>query len=395
MVMILANKKTLSLATPVEAARNSLSAWIAEAESCFPERSKIIAGMVVCAIAKTNLIMYGPPGTAKSMLARAFSDALEGNIFDVLMSKYTVPNELFGPVDVQALKQGHMKRVVRGFLPEAHVAFLDEGFKANSACLNSLLTAVNEHEYHDDGARLPIPLRLAVLASNEFPEDNDNLQAFDDRFPMRFDVKPMKREENFRAVINDELDMPTAKFTVQDLEEIANEAKSVVLGSDVLDALWVLRAELGKQQIYVSDRKMKICGRLLKAYGALHGMKVVTTAHVGILEDVLWLRPDQKSKVQEMVRQNMATWLRDIRTAVDVVQGAERQLEKAIKKNGNSSELVGSLGKITQKLKDLNADKLQPLQHVPEAKTDVASLQARINKVLKNCKEALASTMGL
>jgi hypothetical protein len=140
---------------------------------------------------------------------------------------------------------------------------------------------------------------------------------------------------------------------------------------------------------------MKICGKLLKAYGALHGMKVVTTAHVGILEDVLWLRPDQKSKVQEMVRQNMATWLRDIRTAVDGVQGAERQLEKAIKKNGNSSELVGSLGKITQKLKDLNADKLQPLQHVPEAKTDVASLQARINKVLKNCKEALASTMGL
>ena len=158
-------------------ARTEVKAWKAEANLAFPERERIIDALLICAVARSNIILYGLPGTAKSLLARAFSDAIRAPVFEVLMTRYTTPQEIMGPIDVQALKSGSMKRVTKGYLPTAHVAFLDEGFKANSACLNALLSAVNEHVFHDDGQAVDIPLRTAVLASNEFPEDNDNLQA--------------------------------------------------------------------------------------------------------------------------------------------------------------------------------------------------------------------------
>lgn len=377
----------------VEAARKQVRDWTEQAKAAYPERESIIDALMVCAVAMSNIIMYGPPGTAKSALARALTDAIQGTVFDLLFTRYTTPAEVNGPTDVQALKQGHMKRVTDGFLPKAQVAFFDEGFKANSACLNSLLTAVNEHKYHEDGKVHDIPLRVAILASNEFPDDNDNLGAFDDRFPMRFEVKPLQNPDNFKKMLCGDLPKVTAKIDVNSLELLRKESESLEVGEDAVSAMWDLRGKLIEQGVYVSDRKLAIATNLLRARAAIIGTAKVSSAHIGLLEHVLWLRPDQKGVVRELVRDHVATWLRDLRSAIDIIDEQENAMAQAIKGKGNISATSNAITNVGQKLKNLNKEVLKDLEAVPEAADDVERLRGRIESILKQGREALQVLM--
>ena len=385
---------TLTVAGHIESAltdaRDQVHAWKSQAYDAFPERQHIIDALVVCGVACSNLIMYGPPGTAKSLLARAFADAISGASFDHLFTRYMTPNEINGPIDVQAMKAGSLRHVTKGRLPEAHVAFFDEGFKANSACLNALLTAVNEHAFHEDGQLKSIPLRVAVLASNEFPEDNDNLGAFDDRFPMRFDVRPLQNPDNFRAMLRGDLPKVTAKIDLASLETLQRHSEGLEVGDDAINAMWSLREKLGAKGVYVSDRKFNVATSLLRAAAAISGSPKVSSAHLGLLEHVLWLRPDQKPAVRELVRDHVATWLRDLRAAIEVIDEQEAAMAQAIKGSGSISTTGTAIAKVGQKLKELNKNVLDELRHVPEASSDVARLRGRIEKVLTRGREAMS-----
>jgi hypothetical protein len=123
----------------------------------------------------------GSPGTAKSALVRAIAQAFGGSYFERLLTKFSTPEELFGPISLKALEQDRYERVTAGKLPEAEFAFVDEVFKANSAILNSLLTAMNERLFHNDGAPAQMPLVSLFGASNELPEGKE-LEALFDRF---------------------------------------------------------------------------------------------------------------------------------------------------------------------------------------------------------------------
>lgn len=370
--------------------RSMLNLWVQQAKTAIPEKDAVIDALILCAIAMTNMILYGKPGTAKSLVARAFGSAIVGKVFDILMTRYTSPNEINGPTDVQALKQGHNRRRTRGYLPEADVAFLDEGFKANSACLNSLLTAVNEHKFHDDGVPVDIPLRVAVLASNEFPEDNDNLGAFDDRFPMRFDVRRLQNRDNFAAMINHDLPKITAPIDVRAIDRLGAHAETLRIDDGAVDALWDLSRKLEEAGIYASDRKLDACGRLLRARAALVGSPKVTTAHLGLLEHCLWVRPDDKAAVRELVAAHVATWLRDLRSSIEVIDEQEAAMAQAVKKQGDTTTTANAIAKVGAKLKALKKEVLADLKHVPEAKADVERLEKRIEKINARGRKALA-----
>lgn len=382
-------KKTKALPTALDAARTQVKTWSDEAKAAFPERDAVIDSLVLCAVARTNVILYGPPGTAKSLLARSFADAINGNVFDLLFTRYTAPNEFMGPTDVQALKLGRMKRVTAGYAPEADVFFIDEGFKANSACLNAMLTLVNEHKFHDDGQVVDCPLRTAILASNEFPEDNEQMSAFDDRFPMRFDVKPLQNPDNFRSMLRGDLPSITALIDVANLDLLQEHAESIDIADDAIDALWTLRDKLDEKGIYVSDRKFGVATDLLRARASIIGADRVTSAHIGILEHILWLRPDQKNSVRELVRDRVATWIRDLRSAIDVIDEQEAAMAQAIKGKGNISATTTAIGRSGQKLKELDKDVLGDLDSVDEAKSDVARLRSRVNAILKRGRDAM------
>ena len=138
----------------------------------FVGRDAEIDGLLLALLGRTHCLLLGPPGTAKSLVTQVFSAALGGDYFQLLLTGFTTPDEVFGGPDLQALDRGEgLRRDVQGYLPTATTAFLDECFKANSAVLNALLTMLNERSFDNGGKRMACPLQLCVGASNEYPRN--------------------------------------------------------------------------------------------------------------------------------------------------------------------------------------------------------------------------------
>jgi MoxR-like ATPase len=153
-------------------------------EGVFLGKSEVVRLMLIATIAGEHMVLIGPPGTAKSALVRMFAKLVQAQYFEYLLTRFTEPNEIFGPIDIQRFREGQYERRMGGMLPEAEIAFLDEVFKANSAILNSLLSVLNERIYTVGGKRFRVPLISAFGASNEVPNDEDLMAVFD-RFLLR------------------------------------------------------------------------------------------------------------------------------------------------------------------------------------------------------------------
>jgi MoxR-like ATPase len=174
-----------------------------ELKEYFVNRSEEVDLATVCACAQEPLLFVGPPGTAKSDLVVKFVESLglgESDYFEYMLTKFTEPSEILGPIDIDLLKQGRFVRRTRGKLPEARVAFLDEIFKSNSAILNTLLTIVNERKYYQDGEPTPVALRMLFAATNDIPEQSE-LDALADRFVIKIETKPVK-DTHFSELID-------------------------------------------------------------------------------------------------------------------------------------------------------------------------------------------------
>ncbi len=153
-------------------------------EKQFLGKQETVRLMMLSVLAGEHIALIGPPGTAKSALVRTFARYLDSRYFEYLLTRFTEPNELFGPVDIPAFRQGTYRRRTEGMMPEAEVVFLDEIFKSNSAILNALLTILNERKFNNGGSVVDVPLLSVFGASNEVPSD-ESLQAIFDRFLLR------------------------------------------------------------------------------------------------------------------------------------------------------------------------------------------------------------------
>src|SRR5215813_2493145 len=171
---------------PTEAAQ--LGARFQEAarvlNNAFLDKQEIIRLLIVSAIAGEHMILVGPPGTAKSALIRMFAQLVDARYFEYLLTRFTEPNELFGPVDIKQFRDGRYSRRTERMLPEAEIVFLDEIFKSNSAILNSLLGILNERRFANGADVMQVPLISLYAATNEVPND-ENLAAMFDRFLLR------------------------------------------------------------------------------------------------------------------------------------------------------------------------------------------------------------------
>lgn len=269
----------------------------------FLERDQIVDLLLAAVVARLHAFLLGPPGTGKSALANAMVASVEGTTgFTWLMSKFTTPEDVFGPLSLQALQQGRFERQTAKKLPEAHVALLDEIFKSNSAILNACLTLMNERQFMNGTAVVDCPLITLIGASNELP-DGDDLEALFDRFALRLVVPYIGDPDNVKRLLAERgSPIPAATMTLDELRACQEEASSIEVPDAFLDVIvGAVKPRLEEQGVRASDRRWQHIIRFLQAYAYLDGRDAVTVDHCDVLPDLLWRDPGQRPAITAAV----------------------------------------------------------------------------------------------
>ena len=262
----------------------------------FVDKQPLIDLMTVAAVAQEPLLLVGPPGTAKSDLVIKFKDALgidAGDYFEYLLTRFTEPSEVLGPIDINELREGRYIRRERGKLPTARLVFLDEIFKASSAILNALLTVINERKFYQDGAPVPVKLKILFAATNEIPEHSE-LGALKDRFCLKAACRSVQ-ETHFIELIDAGIESQTNKdlnrkpwaenlTSLEDLLKAHRYLTLVMARKEPKDRDLFFRDEVMREfrrvirtlvredEVFVSDRKLIKLYRLLRTRAwVVHG----------------------------------------------------------------------------------------------------------------------------
>ena len=313
------------------------------------EKETEISLSLLAALAGESIILLGPPGVAKSMVARQLKNAFrDAHSFEYLMSRFSTPDEIFGPVSIQKLKTSDTyERAVDGYLPTADVVFLDEIWKAGPAIQNTLLTVINEKIFRNGNREMHLPLKLLVAASNELPAKGEGLEALWDRFVIRIESRPIKMEKNFRAMllevksclevkseerrvkkqsstaegkvnstdlfedtISDEQIGADVSISPAEYAEWSQAIDKIGVKEEVLDAISRIRKALRavnvdeaaeRRYIYVSDRRWKNIVRLLRTSAFMQDREEVDICDLLPIYHCLWQEPEERDAIRSIV----------------------------------------------------------------------------------------------
>ena len=282
------------------------------------EKETEISLSLMAALAGESVILLGPPGVAKSMVARrlklSFKDARS---FEYLMSRFSTPDEIFGPVSISKLKDADKyERNTEGYLPTADVVFLDEIWKAGPAIQNTLLTVINEKLFRNGDTEVHLPLKLLLAASNELPTQGEGLEALWDRFIIRIECGNIKDVSRFNAMlldntVDDDIEVKDGlQITDEEYNNWDKAINMLAVSEEVLRVINVIRKSLGsvtiaqtdeRHNVYVSDRRWKKIVRLLRTSAFVHDRNEVTADDLLPIYNCLWQEPEECEGIRAIV----------------------------------------------------------------------------------------------
>jgi MoxR-like ATPase len=372
------------------------------------ERDEVIRASLVALLARQHLVVLGPPGTAKSALVTELSERISPQngvglrSFAYLMTRFTTPEELFGPVSVSGLKRDEYRRITAGKLVEAELVFLDEIFKASSAILNALLKIANERVFHNGEQELQVPLISLFGASNEMPQGNE-LEALWDRFLLRFRVGYVS-DTGFAKFIraasaklganhNGHKSNGTQPATLLQSELVAlqQSAEQVVIPNATIDLIEQLRKDLASKGIIVSDRRWGQTLGVLQAHALTEGRDAVTEDDLVFLKHVLWQSPEQQAEIGKAVARignplnskavdyedRAASVHRDCMDAQRTAQGEEQKMQAAIEANTKLKQIGNRLQELRNQAVEQgrNTNRIDKvIESIVKMKQEIASL---------------------
>jgi MoxR-like ATPase len=353
-----------------------------ELKQMFLERADLIDGALAALLSSNHLLIIGPPGTAKSMLADELCRRIEGaEYFQWLLTRFTTPEEVFGAVSLKALEQDDYRRVTSRKLPEAHIAFLDEIFKANSSILNAILTLINERLFHNGKEVARVPLLTLFGASNELPEEEE-LTALYDRFLLRFMVNYIAEDFRFLRMLESQAQPERTALTLAELNELQRQVRALPIPAHVYRGVADIRRELNKKNIQASDRRYRQSLALLQAHAFLDGAAEVQEKNLFFLEHVLWRDPAEHETVRNTIREQLLGYEEEI---AELLYESREIRESAAQPGKTSDERARALIEFHTKLRNIltkvdqimeKAKRLgRPLDRVTNVRSEIEQLQ--------------------
>jgi len=337
------------------------------------ERPDLVHGLLVARIAALHLLMLGPGGSGKSMLAREFASHVQGgSFFGTLLFEGSDPAMVFGPTNIKAMAEdGVAERVLTGMLPEATDAFIDEIFNANTPVLHGLQSILHERIFHNGAKQIDVPLRTMVAGSNKVNADVD-LVAFFDRLHMRFEVNYLRVRDNQKSMVVDAIarmaqvgrgGLSTSQRTmvsVDELETAHQEALALPIDDAVFDQFLDLREKLDSDGIVISDRRMVDGMAAVKANAWLRDHATIRVGDLDILASMWWTTLEDEPKAQKVILELANPLLNKARELTEIVDDAKRDydasrnLDKTVKVNV-ASEVSLTTRKTLEEVRELIA----------------------------------------
>ena len=348
----------------LQSAQAKMSQIFVEMNNLFVERDELIKLMELAIVTGTNLLMLGPPGTAKSAITYELCGRIENaNYFQWMLNKTSDPSEILGPFSVKEMENDKFMRITTGKLPEAHIAFMDEVFKSNAPTLNALLTIMNEHIFYNDGKPVEVPLISMFGASNEPPED-ESLDAMYDRFIFRMNVQYIHDAANKKRMHSNYVDnragllnlVNKTTITLAEVQALQAAAKVVKVPKDIINKFIRLISDLDRQAVHISDRRQNECFKVMQGSAVLAGRNSVTLDDFKSLVYVLWEKEEHipliESSILKMVNpyddrfKELKENFNQVKTDIESITDSSQKSKKAIESKGVIEKIASKTNKL-------------------------------------------------